>query len=363
VRAPDQRTTQGPNEPTTEPRTQATSRAPDQATTQLATVPRPGQPVLAVENLSLSFRNRRTAINVLNQVGFEIQPGEILGLVGESGSGKSVTALAVARLLPPATTVFDTGVIRFLGTNLLEVSEKEMTRLRGAKIGFVFQEPMTALNPTMTIGKQLYYVIRRHSTCSRQEAKQKVLEALEEVLIPRPQLVARQYPFELSGGMRQRVVLALAMSANPALLIADEPTTALDVTVQAEILRLIQDLAHKHQTAVLLITHDLGVVATTCQRVVVLYAGEVVETGPVQEVLFHSSHPYTKALLQALPDIARPGAGLQSIDGELPDLRDRPEGCIFAPRCPVRQPQCDKRPQLVLAGEHHHAACWLVDGK
>lgn len=319
-------------------------------------------PVLAVKDLTLTFRTRRTATNVLNQVSFDINPGEILGLVGESGSGKSVAALAIAKLLSPETAVFELGTIHFLGTNVLQMSEKQMTGLRGSKIGFVFQEPMTALNPTMTIGKQLFHVIRRHQKCSRTEAQQKALAALRDVLIPRPELVARQYSFELSGGMRQRVVIALAMSANPVLLIADEPTTALDVTVQAEILHLIQDLARKHNTAVLLITHDLGVVARTCQRVVVLYAGEVVETGSVAEVLTHCKHPYTKALLQALPDIARPGEGLRSIDGELPDLRHRPTSCIFAPRCQFRHDKCSERPLLLAADEDHQVACWLVGG-
>lgn len=329
----------------------------------------PVDPVLAVDDLTLTFRGRRTGTNVLNHVSFAIAQGEILGLVGESGSGKSVTALAIAKLLPKETAVFDSGTIRFLGANVLQLSEKQMTGLRGSKIGFVFQEPMTALNPTMTIGKQLFHVIRRHQHCTRAEAQQKALAALAEVLIPRPELVARQYPFELSGGMRQRVVIALAMSANPALLIADEPTTALDVTVQAEILHLIQTLARKHNTAVLLITHDLGVVARTCQRVVVLYAGEVVETGSVKDVLKDPSHPYAKALLQALPDIASPGAGLQSIDGELPDLRHRPAGCIFAPRCAFRHDKCAERPPLLsadggrpAADTQHQAACWLVDG-
>ncbi len=321
------------------------------------------QPILAVEDLTLTFRGRKTATNVLKKISFTIDPGEIVGLVGESGSGKSVTALAVAGLLPAETTVFESGTILFRENDILRMSGKQMDSLRGTQIGFVFQEPMTALNPTMAIGDQLYHVIRKHHRCSRKEATENVLKSLEEVLIPNPKLVARQFPFELSGGMRQRVVIALAMSANPALLIADEPTTALDVTVQAEILLLIEKLAKTYNTAVLFITHDLGVVARICQRVVVLYAGEVMEAGSVRDVLTSPRHPYTQALLRALPDIARPGEELQSIEGELPDLRHRSTGCVFAPRCPIRQPICENRPQLDDVGGNHLVSCWFPDGR
>ncbi|MBX5437810.1 MAG: ABC transporter ATP-binding protein, partial [Alicyclobacillaceae bacterium] len=316
-------------------------------------------PVLEVDRLSLSFRSGKGRTKVLNEVSFTIDAGEIVGLVGESGSGKSVTALAISKLLPPETTFVESGEIRFEGRNVLNMSERDMAALRGKRIGFVFQEPMTALNPTMTVGDQLYHVIRRHHRCNKEEARRRVLRALEEVRIQHPDLVSRQYPFELSGGMRQRIVIALAMSANPTLLIADEPTTALDVTVQAEILGLIKRLAKSHGTAVLLITHDLGVVAQTCSRMVVMYAGEVVERGRVENVLGHPKHPYTKALLQAVPDIADRSRSLQSIEGELPDLRRRPPGCIFAPRCALRVDRCADRPPLRSFGEHQEAACWV----
>lgn len=316
-------------------------------------------PVLQVNHVTLSFRSRHTSTQVLNQVSFSIEAGEIVGLVGESGSGKSVTALAVAQLLPDSAVV-EAGEILFEGRNVLTMSEKQLAALRGKRIGFVFQEPMTALNPTMTVGNQLYHVIRRHNQCTKSEAHGRVQKALEDVLIPRPELVARQYPFELSGGMRQRVVIALAMSANPSLLIADEPTTALDVTVQSEILSLIKRLAQLHGTAVLFITHDLGVVANVCQRMVVLYAGEVVEGGRVEQVLRHPEHPYTKALLRALPDVTHRSVGLQSIEGELPDLRQRPNGCIFAPRCVHKIDQCETRPNLTTLDGEHQVACWVA---
>jgi oligopeptide/dipeptide ABC transporter ATP-binding protein len=313
--------------------------------------------VLQVEELTLSFRTAAGLIRVLRGVSFDIRAGELVGLVGESGSGKSVTAQAVARLLPEETTVVESGRILFAGRDVCTMTEAEMREIRGRRIGYVFQEPMTALNPAMTVGDQLMHVIRHHHGCSRREARQRVQRALEEVLIHQPDLVARQYPFELSGGMRQRIVIALAMSANPALLIADEPTTALDVTVQAEILKLILRLARQHGTAVLFITHDLGVVSQICERMVVLYAGEVVERGPVREILRHPNHPYTRALLRAVPDVARRGEPLQAIPGELPDLRHLPPGCVFAPRCVHRMERCDTRPALRGSGDTA-VACW-----
>jgi peptide/nickel transport system ATP-binding protein len=233
-----------------------------------------------------------------------------------------------------------------------------MAKIRGNSIGFVFQEPMTALNPTMRIGDQLFHVIRRHSKLTKEEARSKVIESLKEVMIGNPEIVADQYPFQLSGGMRQRIVIAMAMSANPSLLIADEPTTALDVTVQAEILSLITNLAKTHNTAVLLISHDLAVIASTCSRVSVLYAGEVVESGTVESVLHNPRHPYTKALIRSLPDIASRGSLLETIPGEFPDLRNRPRGCIYAPRCTVKVQKCETRPELEVVDGIHQVACW-----
>lgn len=314
--------------------------------------------ILEIQNLSLSFRTGGSEVSILKNVKLQIASGEIVGLVGESGSGKSVTALAISKLLPEKITRFISGSINFDGNDILKSDESTVAKLRGKRIGFVFQEPMTALNPTMTIGNQLFHVIRRHSNLSKSEARLRVRKSLEEVLISKPEIVENQYPFQLSGGMRQRVVIAMAMSANPALLIADEPTTALDVTVQAEILSLIERLAKEHGTAVLLISHDLGVIAKTCSRVTVLYAGEVVESGNVVDVLRNPRHPYTQALIRSLPDIAVRERSLETIEGEFPDLRDRPSGCIYAPRCPKKFEKCTHSPTLINIDSSHEVACW-----
>ena len=314
--------------------------------------------IVDIQDLSLSFQTDGSEVSILKNVKLQIATGEIVGLVGESGSGKSVTALAISKLLPEEITRFTGGSINFDGTDILKSDEASVAELRGKRIGFVFQEPMTALNPTMTIGNQLFHVIRRHSTLSKDEARARVRKSLEEVLIFKPEIVENQYPFQLSGGMRQRVVIAMAMSANPALLIADEPTTALDVTVQAEILSLIERLAKDHGTAVLLISHDLGVIAKTCSRVTVLYAGEVVESGNVADVLKNPRHPYTQALIRSLPDIAARDRSLETITGEFPDLRNRPDGCIYAHRCPKKFEKCSQSPLLLGINQLHEVACW-----
>jgi oligopeptide/dipeptide ABC transporter ATP-binding protein len=300
--------------------------------------------IVDIQDLSLSFQTRGSEVSILKNVKLQIAAGEIVGLVGESGSGKSVTALAISKLLPDKITRFTSGSINFDGKDILTSDEANVAQLRGKRIGFVFQEPMTALNPTMTIGNQLFHVIRRHSNLSKVDARAKVRKSLKEVLISKPEIVESQYPFQLSGGMRQRVVIAMAMSANPALLIADEPTTALDVT--------------DHGTAVLLISHDLGVIAKTCSRVTVLYAGEVVESGNVIDVLKGPRHPYTQALIRSLPDIANRERSLETIIGEFPDLRNRPDGCIYAPRCPKTFEKCSQSPLLLSINQTHAVACW-----
>ena len=319
------------------------------------------QNIVSIKDLSLSFSIASGEVQVLNHISLEINAGEIVGLVGESGSGKSVTALALSKLLPIDVTRFTSGSIEVQGLDVLQSDESEIAKIRGNSIGFVFQEPMTALNPTMKIGNQLFHVIRRHAKVDKERARVRVQEILKEVMISNPEIVAEQYPFQLSGGMRQRVVIAMAMSANPSLLIADEPTTALDVTVQAEILSLITKLARTHNTAVLLISHDLAVIASTCSRVAVLYAGEVVETGAVEVVLQNPAHPYTQALIRSLPDIAARDSQLETIPGEFPDLRTRPAGCIYAPRCSRRVSACEARPTLKslesIVGIHQ-VACW-----
>jgi len=317
--------------------------------------------LLEIKNLSVSFSSMQEKILALRNVSFSIQKGEIVGIVGESGSGKSVTALSILGLLEKNATI-ESGSIFYKGTDLITLERKALQSLRGKEIGMVFQEPMTALHPTMRIGAQLAEVIRRHRRVSWREARRLAVESLAEVHIRDPELVARKYPFELSGGMRQRVVIALAMSSPPELLIADEPTTALDVTIQHEILKLMQELAIHRGTAVMLITHDLGVVSQVCRRVVVMYAGEVVETGTTDEVLRHPRHPYTRALIGALPDLAEPGQPLMAIPGDPPDLRRRPPGCAFAPRCSRALPVCfEDHPLLELAaGESftHYVSCW-----
>ncbi|USG64549.1 ABC transporter ATP-binding protein [Brevibacillus ruminantium] len=325
--------------------------------------------LLQINNLSVEFSSMLQTVKALNHVSFSIGPGEILGIVGESGSGKSVTALTILGLLEKNARI-KSGEILYKGKNILQISKKEQQELRGKEIAMIFQEPMTSLHPTMRIGDQLAEVIHRHRSISYKEAYRQAVLSLDEVKINDPELVARKYPFELSGGMRQRVVIALAMSAPPDLLIADEPTTALDVTIQHEILKLMKELAEKRGTSIMLITHDLGVVTQVCQRVVVMYAGKVVETGKTEEVLHQPVHPYTRALIGALPDLATPDQPLHAIPGESPDLRNLPAGCVFAPRCERAIPLCrEDQPVLEQVTETgigdaylpdvHRVACWV----
>ncbi|MGH3447731.1 MAG: ABC transporter ATP-binding protein [Nocardioidaceae bacterium] len=314
---------------------------------------------LSVSGLTLGFRSRRGLVRVLHDVYLDVGRGEIVGLVGESGSGKSVTSLQAARLLPEQSVVVESGSVEVAGADTVTASEKTMGRLRGSHIGFIFQEPMTALSPTMTVGKQLGLAIRRHTRCRRGEVRRRVVDALEEAQIPEPESVADKYPFELSGGMRQRVVIAIAMAGSPELLIADEPTTALDVTVQAEILALVGRLAQDHGMAVLFVSHDLALISKLCHRVFVMYGGRMVETGPTEQVIHSPAHPYTRALLGALPQVE--GAHrLSPIPGEPPDPRQEVTGCVFAPRCPRRFDRCDVQPDHFSVSEGHSAACWLA---
>ncbi|MBN6186550.1 ABC transporter ATP-binding protein [Aneurinibacillus sp. BA2021] len=314
--------------------------------------------LLEIKDLTVEFTGMRGKLQALRKVNLEIEKGEILGVVGESGSGKSVTALSVLGLLEKNATI-TSGEILYMGKDLLRLSKKELQSVRGKQIGMVFQEPMTALHPTMRIGSQLAEVIRRHRKTSKKEAYTLAVEALREVHIHDPDVVARKYPFELSGGMRQRVVIALAMSAPPELLIADEPTTALDVTIQFEILKLMKELSRKRGTSILLITHDIGVVSHLCDKTVVMYAGEVIEKGSTADVLQRPIHPYTNALLHALPDMVSQDEELQSIPGEVVDLRQRPGGCAFFDRCSRAIEVCRiKAPLLEADASSHNAACW-----
>jgi oligopeptide/dipeptide ABC transporter ATP-binding protein len=298
-------------------------------------------------------------VSALSDVTFAIGEGEIVGLVGESGCGKSTLALAVMGLLPETASL--AGSIRFTGRELTELSEDERRELRGDRISMVFQDPATALDPAFSIGEQVAETIRAHRSVGRREARSRAIELLREVGIPD---AAHRYgdpPHRFSGGMQQRVVIATALANEPALLIADEPTAALDVTIQAQILDLMRDLRRRRRTGVLLIAHDLGVVAQLCDRAVVLYAGQVVESGPIERVLGAVHHPYTSALLSALPSGSQRRGTLATAPGRVPDLADPPPGCRFTARCPLRRPACEQVPPAVEVAPEHLLACWAAD--
>ncbi|NRG47159.1 ABC transporter ATP-binding protein [Bacillus sp. CRN 9] len=318
--------------------------------------------MLEVKDLHVNFQTFRGTIEALKNINFSIAEKEVVGIVGESGSGKSITALTILGLLEKNADIAS-GEITYRGDNLLALSKKEIQTIRGKKIAMVFQEPMTALHPTMKVGEQLSEVIRRHRNVSRKEAKRLMLVALNDVHIHQPEYVAKQYPFELSGGMRQRIVIALAMAAPPDLLIADEPTTALDVTIQHEILQLMKELNEKKGTSILFITHDLGVVSQICNRTIVMYAGEVIESGETKDVLYTPQHPYTKALIEALPDGKNANVPLKAIQGEVPNLMERPIGCAFATRCSHIMETCKTNPPALAHWQNQHdVACWLERG-
>jgi oligopeptide/dipeptide ABC transporter ATP-binding protein len=319
--------------------------------------------ILRARDLSIRFATPYGLLKAVDGIGFDILRDETLGVVGESGCGKSVTALSMLRLLPHPAARVD-GSILFEGTDLLALSERDIRRIRGARIAMIFQEPMTSLNPVLTVGFQLKEAILLHQKCPEREAAERSVESLRMVQIPDPQQCALQYPFELSGGMRQRVMIAMAVSCHPQLLIADEPTTALDVTIQAQILDLIRELKTRIGTTVVLISHNLGVIAETVDRVIVMYAGSIVEEAPVGEIFSAPRHPYTAALLQSTPRLGRnrrgrDGSRLMEIPGLVPSLHDHPEGCPFEPRCPLAVARCrTSKPPLVTTAPAHRAACW-----
>jgi peptide/nickel transport system ATP-binding protein len=314
--------------------------------------------ILEVENLSVQFPTRRGTLTAVDSISFSIAPGEVLGVVGESGAGKSMTGLAVIGLLEPPGRI-SAGEVRLEGRRIDRLNQHEMRRVRGRKIGVIFQDPLTSLNPLYTIGQQLEETILTHLPMSRNQAKERALSLLREVGIPAPEGRYGNYPHHFSGGMRQRVVIALALAADPRLLIADEPTTALDVSIQAQIIQLLKRLAAERGAAVMLITHDMGVIAETAQRVAVMYAGRIVEIGPVREVIHAPRHPYTVGLMGSIPRISSEQARLVQIDGAMPRLNAIPRGCAFNPRCPRRFERClVERPGLLDAGASR-AACWL----
>jgi peptide/nickel transport system ATP-binding protein len=315
-------------------------------------------PILEVEHLRTTFAQSGCTLTVVEDVSFSVEAGETLGIVGESGCGKSVTSLSIMRLLGKNAKL--DGSVRFAGTDVLRLSEKEMQSIRGNRIAMIFQEPMTALNPLHPIGRQIAEPLRRHLGLSRREGAMRAVHLLKEVGIPRAEEIAAEYPHQLSGGMRQRVMIAMAMACQPQLLIADEPTTALDVTIQAQILELMKKLRREHGTAILLITHDLGVVAEMCHRVVVMYAGQIVEEADVRRLFADPRHPYTIGLLASMPSISGGQERLQAIPGAVPQLHEMPAGCRFAPRCPKAMAICREQvPELFPVSATQKCRCWL----
>ena len=317
---------------------------------------------LRIEDLRTQFLARGGIARAVDGVSYHVNPGETLGVVGESGCGKSVTALSVMRLVPDPPGRIVGGRVLLHGVDLLRLSEAEMRRVRGNRIGMIFQEPMTSLNPVLTVGRQIEEVVALHQSLPARQAADRAVEMLRLVHIPEPGRRAREYPHQMSGGMRQRVMIAMALSCNPEVLIADEPTTALDVTIQAQILELMREIQQRTGTAIVLITHDLGVIAETADRVAVMYAGKKVEEAPVVALFDTPLHPYTRGLMASMPHLDAPlgpGRGtLPEIPGMVPSLSDLPEGCRFAPRCPLAAPQCREEPPLIAYAPGHLAACW-----
>jgi peptide/nickel transport system ATP-binding protein len=314
--------------------------------------------LLQVKNLVVEFPSRHGTLRALDDISFDIAPGEILGVVGESGAGKSLTGAAIIGLLEPPGRIA-AGQILLEGERIDHLDAQAMRHIRGRRIGAIFQDPLTSLNPLYTIGRQLIETILAHLPVSEQEARSRAITLLKDTGIPAPEQRLDHYPHQFSGGMRQRVVIALALAAEPKLIVADEPTTALDVSIQAQIIALLKNVCHQHGAAVMLITHDMGVIAETCDRVAVMYAGRLAEIGPVHEVINHPAHPYTEGLMAAIPDITLDREYLNQIDGAMPRLNAIPTGCAFNPRCPKVFDRCrSARPDLMDAGASR-AACWL----
>jgi peptide/nickel transport system ATP-binding protein len=312
--------------------------------------------LLDVRNLCVSFYDSENWYEVLKDVSFAVEPGEVVGIVGESGCGKSLTALSVLGLLPRHGARL-TGEMLFEGRDLVKLSEREMRDVRGRRISMVFQEPMSALDPVFPIGNQIFETVRRHFNVGRREAHERVLESLAAVGIPSPSQAVNMYPSSLSGGMRQRVLIAMALVCEPRLLIADEPTTALDVTIQAQIMDLLLELGQRTGTAILFITHNLGLVAESCRRMLTMYAGQVVEDGQVRDILARPFHPYTAGLLGSIPQAVRRKSVLSSIPGRVPSPDEMPPGCRFAPRCTYAEPRCLAPQDLTESSHARHVRC------
>jgi peptide/nickel transport system ATP-binding protein len=320
------------------------------------------EPILSVRDLRIHFHTGAGIARAVDGVSFDLHAGRTLALVGESGCGKSVTSMGILRVLPSPPARVESGEIFFGGRDLLKLPDAEMRKIRGGEISMIFQEPMTSLNPVYTIGHQISDVLRLHRGMSKSEARAESVRLLTEVGIPAPDRRVDDYPHQLSGGMLQRAMIAMALACNPKVLIADEPTTALDVTIQAQILELLRRIQAERGTALLLITHDLGVVAETADEVAVMYAGHIVEQANVETLFSQPAHPYTRGLFASLPGIAQPGQRLHTIPGSVPPATDFPEGCRFAPRCAHAFARCTQDlPPLLETAEGHRAACWLHD--
>ncbi len=320
-------------------------------------------PILQIDDLRVVFGSGRAEQVAVDGVSLTLAAGEVLGVVGESGCGKSLTALSILGLVPKPTGRIQGGHILFNGKDLAQANEVELNRIRGKEIAMIFQEPMTALNPVFKVGEQIAETIRVHEGVSREVARRRALELLERVGMSNPTQRIDQYPHELSGGMRQRVMIAIALACRPKILIADEPTTALDVTIQAQILALLKELQQEFGMAMMLITHDLGVVAQVADRVAVMYAGRIVEEGSTIEVFEQPAHPYTRSLLTSIPSLDQEYSRLQTIQGMVPSLANLPSGCRFHPRCPDAQVQCAQlTPREVTIGPSHRAACLALNG-
>ncbi len=315
--------------------------------------------LLQVKNLVVEFPNRRGTLRAIDSISFDIAPGEILGVVGESGAGKSLTGASIIGLLEPPGRIAS-GEVLLEGQRIDKLNNDQLRHIRGRKIGAIFQDPLTSLNPLYSVGRQLTETIQAHLPVSNAEARKRAIDLLKDTGIPAAEQRIDHYPHQFSGGMRQRVVIALALAAEPKLIVADEPTTALDVSIQAQIISLLKNICKNRGAAVMLITHDMGVIAETCDRVAVMYAGRIVEIGPVHEVINHPAHPYTAGLMASIPDITQDREYLNQIDGAMPRLNAIPTGCAFNPRCPKVFDRCTiERPELVDAGATR-AACWLA---
>lgn len=317
--------------------------------------------ILEVKDLNISFHTFAGEVKAIRGVNFELKKGETLAIVGESGSGKSVTTKAIMRLLPPGNSEIKQGEILFEGKDLTKLTDKQMQKIRGQDISMIFQDPMTSLNPTMTVGKQIMEPLIKHQNMSKSSAMERAVQLLKLVGIPKPELRIKQYPHQFSGGMRQRVVIAIALACNPKVLIADEPTTALDVTIQAQILELMKDLQQKIDTSIIFITHDLGVVANVADRVAVMYGGKIVEIGTVDEVFYNPQHPYTWGLISSMPSLDAKEEELYAIPGTPPNLLHPPKGDAFAPRNEyAMQIDLEEQPPMFKVSDTHYAATWLL---